>query len=237
MPEPLRMPMIVTATAQEAAGRAATVLANHIVGARASRGRALVAVSGGSTPWVMLDDLATRALPWKDLHIVQVDERMAPDGDPDRNLTHLRKCLGGVAAQIHPIDAGNDDPEAAATAYAAELAALARARPPLPPVLDLVHLGLGEDGHTASLVPGDPVLEVVDVGVAATGVYGGHRRVTLTYPVLAAARRVLWLATGEGKAAMVARLVAGDRTIPAGRVSSARALLVVDEAAASALAR
>jgi 6-phosphogluconolactonase/glucosamine-6-phosphate isomerase/deaminase len=156
------------------------------------------------------------------------------------------------------MEVGDGDPTAAARAYERELAVLAGGLAPgnglvetgsdgsvgvgrratvAMPVLDLVHLGLGEDGHTASLVPGDPVLDVRDRSVAATEEYKGHRRVTLTYPVLAAARRILWLATGEGKAEMVARLMAGDESVPAGSVPSARALLVVDEAAAHLLPR
>lgn len=253
-----RMPVIVTKDATAAAARAATVLANHIVAAQGARGRAVVAVSGGSTPWSMLRNLAGRALPWSAVHVVQVDERVAPDGDPDRNLTHLRECLAHVAATIHAMRVGSGEPEAAAQAYEQELAALygrsagpsGRAQPGGPdgdttgrlvpvemPVLDLVHLGLGEDGHTASLVPGDPVLLVRDHSVGVTEVYSGHRRVTLTYPVLAAARRVLWLATGEAKAEMVARLMAGDESVPAGSVPAARALLVADEAAAHLLPR
>lgn len=240
---PDRMPMIVTKDAAGAARRAAMVMANHIVGAHGARGRALVAVSGGATPWVMLADLASRTLPWGRVHVVQVDERVAPDGDPDRNLTHLYACLAGTGTTIHAMDVGSGDAERAAMAYARELAELtspthrSQSVTTRMPVLDLVHLGLGEDGHTASLVPGDAVLDVRETSVAATRPYNGHRRVTLTYPVLAAARRVLWLATGEAKAEMVARLVAGDPSIPAGSVRSDRALLVVDEAAAHLLLR
>jgi 6-phosphogluconolactonase/glucosamine-6-phosphate isomerase/deaminase len=99
----------------------------------------------------------------------------------------------------------------------------------VPPVLDLVHLGLGPDGHTASLVPGDPVLDVADRDVALTGLYQGRRRMTLTYPMLDRARRVLWLATGSDKAAMIDRLMAGDKSIPAGRVSSDRAIVLASK--------
>ena len=101
-----------------------------------------------------------------------------------------------------------------------------------PPVLDLVHLGLGPDGHTASLVPGDAVLDVTDADVALTGVYQGRRRMTLTYPILNRSRRILWLVTGSEKAGMLVRLRDGDLSIPAGRVRRDQALVLADRAAA-----
>jgi 6-phosphogluconolactonase len=121
------------------------------------------------------------------------------------------------------------DLEAAAAQYALTLREIAGS----PPVLDLAHLGLGPDGHTASLVPGDPVLDVTDADVAVTGrAYQGRRRMTLTYPMLNRSRRILWLVTGSEKVDMLARLRAGDRSIPAGRVSQDRALVLADRAAA-----
>src|SRR5205823_3468838 len=120
----------------------------------------------------------------------------------------------------------SDDLDGAAARYAATLMTAAGA----PPTLDLVHLGLGADGHTASLVPGDPVLEITDRDVAVTGVYRGRRRLTLTYPVLDRARRILWLVAGADKAPMLRRLRDGDSTIPAGRVRSDRAVVVADAA-------
>jgi 6-phosphogluconolactonase len=120
------------------------------------------------------------------------------------------------------------DLEAAAKEYAKVLAKIAGA----PPVLDLVHLGLGPDGHTASLVPGDAVLQVNDADVAVTGIYQGRRRMTLTYPVINRSRRVLWLVTGSEKAEMLVRLRNGDPSIPAGRVDQQRALVLADRAAA-----
>src|SRR5262249_33831094 len=172
-------------------------------------------------------------VPWDSVHVVQVDERVAPAGDPDRNLAHLRESLLVHAPlgpeQIHAMPVESPDLEAAAADYAKRLATLAGS----PPVIDLAHLGLGPDGHTASLVPGDPVLDVADRDVALTGgVYQGRRRMTLTYPVLDRARRVLWLVTGSEKVGMLERLLAGDRSIPAGRVRREHALVLADGAAA-----
>jgi 6-phosphogluconolactonase len=183
---------------------------------------------------MMLRALADRDLPWARVHVLQVDERVAPAGHADRNLTHLRASLLAHAPlreeQVHAMPVELADPADAAVRYAGTLRALAGA----PVVLDLVHLGLGADGHTASLLPGDPALEEADAEVAATGVYQGRRRLTLTYPVLDRARRVLWVVTGGDKAAMLARLCAGDAAIPAGRVRQERALVLADRAAATA---
>src|SRR5262249_11254149 len=164
--------------------------------------------------------------------VVEVDERIAPSGDPDRNLTHLRESLLGQPhlrlLQIHAMPVEAPDLEMAAARYAMTLQQIAGS----PPVLDLVHLGLGPDGHTASLIPGDPVLDVDDADVALTGVYQGRRRMTLTYPILNRSRKVLWLVTGVDKAEMAGRLYAGDTSIPAGRIHSDRALVLADRAAA-----
>jgi 6-phosphogluconolactonase len=191
-----------------------------------------MAVSGGHTPWVMLRDLAEDEVQWSNVHLVQVDERVAPAGHPDRNLTHLQESLLDRAPlppdQAYAMPVESPDLEAAAKQYAASLAKFAGS----PPVLDLVHLGLGPDGHTASLVPGDAVLEVKDADVAVTGIYQGRRRLTLTYPILNRARRVLWLVTGADKAGMLVRLKEGDSSIPAGRVNQENALLLADRAAA-----
>jgi 6-phosphogluconolactonase len=181
----------------------------------------------------MLRALAEDEIPWSRVHLFQVDERVAPAGHADRNWTHVRECLGRVespAGHLHPMPVEEADLEAAAARYARELAAMAGE----PPVLDLVHLGLGPDGHTASLVPGDPVLEVADANVATSGIYQGRRRMTLTFPALDRSRRVLWLATGGEKTAMLARLRAGDASIPAGRVRRERAIVIADRAAAGA---
>ena len=217
------------------ARKAAALIAEEARAATRARGRFVIAVSGGRTPWVMLRALADQDLPWDAVHVAQVDERIAPEGDPDRNLTHLRESLLAHAplppAQIHAMPVESPELEAAASQYALTLREIAGA----PPTLDVCHLGLGPDGHTASLVPGDPVLDVTDSDVAPTGVYQGRRRMTLTYPMLDRSRRVLWLVTGAEKARPLARLLAGDRSIPAGRVSQNHALVLADRAAAQRL--
>ena len=221
--------------ADAVADEAAAIIATDARIAVAARGRFIMAVSGGRTPWVMLRALADKELPWDGVHVLQVDERVAPAGDPDRNLTHLHESLLQHAPlrpeQIHAMPVESEDLQAAVTSYAATLRDVAGS----PGVLDLVHLGLGPDGHTASLVPGDPVLDVKDGAVALTGPYQGRRRMTLTYPVLNHARRVLWVVTGDEKAEMLVRLRDGDRWIPAGRVRQDYALVLADRAAAARL--
>jgi 6-phosphogluconolactonase len=184
----------------------------------------------------MLRALAREKVPWESVYVVQVDERVAPAGDPDRNLTHLRESLLEHAPlqpdHIYAMPVELPDLKAAATQYALALQDVAGS----PAVLDLVHLGLGPDGHTASLVPGDAVLEITDADVAVTGAYQERRRMTLTYPILNRSRRVLWLVTGSEKPGMLVRLHGGDRSIPAGRVRRDRALVLADRAAADQLA-
>jgi 6-phosphogluconolactonase len=201
----------------------------------AARGRFVVAFSGGHTPWRMLRALAAEPLRWTDVHVVQVDERVAPAHDPDRNLTHLRESLLAHCPlrpdQIHAMPVESADLDAASGRYAVTLGEIAGS----PAVLDLAHLGLGPDGHTASLVAGDPVLEVTDADVALTGLYQGRRRMTLTYPVLNRSRRILWLVTGRDKAGMLTRLSEGDQSIPAGRISQHQAFVLADHDAAARL--
>lgn len=225
----------ILADADAVAREAAGVIAAEARAAVAARGRFIVAVSGGQTPWLMLRALAGEDVPWAGVHVVQVDERIAPAGDPDRNLTHLRESLLEHAPlppeHIHAMPVEEADLEAAARSYARTLEKMAGT----PPVLDLVHLGLGPDGHTASLVPNDPVLNVVDRDVALTGVYMKRRRMTLTYPMLNRSRRILWLVTGAEKVAMLPRLRAADASIPAGRVRQDHALVLADRAAAERL--
>jgi 6-phosphogluconolactonase len=204
------------------ARRGAAVVAEAAAAATADHGRFTFAVSGGHTPWAMFAELPA-TLAWDGVSIFQVDERVAPEGDPDRNLTHLLASLPpGAGADVQAMPVGADDLEAAAADYAASL----------PDAFDLVHLGLGPDGHTASLVPGDPVLAATDRDVAVTGVYQGRQRMTLTYPALNRARRILWLVTGEDKIDALRRLRDGNPSIPAGRVSREQALVVADAAAA-----
>jgi 6-phosphogluconolactonase len=212
--------------------RAARVVAAAARDAVGARGRFLLATSGGATPWRMLRLLAEEGVPWAGVHLFQVDERVAPAGHPDRSLTHLTASLLDhaplPAAQVHAMPVEEADLASAAARYAAELHAVGGT----PAVLDLVHLGLGADGHTASLVPGDPALEVAGADVAVTGAYRGRRRMTLTYPALDRARLVLWVVTGAEKGEALARLRRGDRAIPAGRVRSDRAVVLADVAAA-----
>ena len=214
---------------------AASLIAEEARKAVAARGRFVMAVSGGKTPWQMLRDLANEEVPWASVHIVQVDERIAPAGDPDRNLTHLRESLLSHAPippeQIHAMPVESADPERGCLDYTGLLNSLCGA----PPVLDLVHLGLGPDGHTASLIPGDSVCQVIDREVALTGVYQNRRRMTLTYPVINRARAILWVVTGGEKAPMVPRLLAGDPGIPSGPIAQQNATLLLDAPAAAGI--
>jgi 6-phosphogluconolactonase len=229
------MKIEVLANTESVAQRAAAILAEKARASVAAHGRFIVAVSGGHTPWLMLRALAGQEVPWEGVHVVQVDERVAPAGHPDRNFTHLRESLLEHSPlspeQIYAMPVESPDLEAAANRYALTLRELAGS----PPVLDLAHLGLGPDGHTASLVPGDPLLDVADRDVVLTGDYGGRRRMTLTFPILNRSRSILWLVTGSEKAGMLVRLRDGDMSIPAGRICRDQALLLADSAAAGRL--
>lgn len=211
------------ADAADAAARAAARIAAAARAAAADRGGFAIALSGGRTPWLMCARLADHEVPWERGALFQVDERAAPDGDADRNLTHLRESLPAAAVErLRPMPVEEADLDSAARAYEAEL----------PERFDLVHLGLGADGHTASLVPGDAVLGEAARLVAPTATaYQGHRRLTLTYPALARARAVLWLVTGAEKRPALRALRAGDESIPAARVRAASATLIADQAA------
>lgn len=212
---------VPVADADALAVEAASYVAGQARSAVAARGRFIFAVSGGHTPWAMFAALAKEDMPWADVELFQVDERVAPDGDSSRNLTNLRESIGDAPATVYPMPVNDSDLDAAAARYA-DL---------LPDRFDLVHLGLGPDGHTASLVPGDPVLSVTGALVALTQPYQGQRRMTLTYPALARADQLLWLIAGADKREPLARLLAGDTSIPAGRVQAARSLVLADEAA------
>src|SRR5216683_1488226 len=232
----IAMKIEILADADMVARKAAAIIAAEARDVVVARGQFVVALSGGRTPWLMLRALAGEKVPWEQLHIVQVDERVAPAGHADRNLTHLRESLLTRVPlrpeQIHAMPVEAPDLEAAAKDYSRTLLEFAGS----PPVLDLVHLGLGPDGHTASLVPGDPVLNVNDADVAMTGVYQGRRRMTLTYPVINRARQILWLVTGNEKVGALLRLRQADPSIPAGRILQDRAVIFADRAAASDLA-
>jgi 6-phosphogluconolactonase len=212
------------ADAEAAALAGADLIAAAAWDAIGQTGRFSFAISGGKTPWPMFARLGEMDLDWDHIDVFQVDERVTPDGDPDRNLTHISANLPDLALErLRPMPVTEEDLDAAAMRYEAGL----------PKPLDLVHLGIGPDGHTASLVPGDPVLEVTDRLVALTGgEYQGRRRMTLTYPALAEARRVFWLVAGEDTRDALAKLLAGDPSIPAGRVAAADATVLADQAAA-----
>jgi 6-phosphogluconolactonase len=218
------MPLEVETLPDEraAAERGAEVIAAAAAESVAERGRFTLAVSGGRNPWTMFAALYGR-MPWEQVTIFQVDERVAPDGDDDRNLTHLLRSLpSGGAADVRAMPVTAHDLEEAAASYAGAL----------PDRFDLVHLGLGPDGHTASLIPGDAVLDVSDRDVAVTGEYQGRRRMTLTYPAINRARQILWLVTGADKVDALGRLREGDVSIPGGRIATDDALVVADVAAA-----
>jgi 6-phosphogluconolactonase len=229
------MKIEVYADDERVARSAAAVIAAEARISVALRGRFIMAISGGHTPWLMLRALADEQLPWQNVHVVQVDERAAPMADPDRNLKHLRESLLDHAPlpanHIYAMPVEAADLDHAAGEYALTLGEVAGR----PPVLDLVHLGLGPDGHTASLVPGDRVLDITEADVAATGRYQGRRRMTLTFPAINRARRILWLVTGGDKAGALARLREGHRSIPASRVNRDRASILADRAAAEQL--
>jgi len=217
-------------------GAVATLAAERIAQvareAVTERGRCALAFSGGTTPWRALNALAGEDVPWERVHLFQVDERVGLFDDPERNYSHMKEALiDRIAippANIHPMPVEEDDLVEGARRYEAILRQFAGT----PPVLDLVQLGLGEDGHTASLFPEDAALQVIEADVAVSGIHKGRRRMTLTFPAIDRAGCILWLVTGAGKAAALERLRAGDRSIPAGRVRSDRAVLLVDMSAA-----
>ncbi|HEX3359595.1 MAG TPA: 6-phosphogluconolactonase [Solirubrobacterales bacterium] len=207
-----------------AARRAAELIAAAGQRAVADHGSFSFAMSGGRSPWAMLAILGDlEEMPWAETELFQVDERIASPGSEDRNLTHMVLGLSmDHQSALRPMPVTNHDLDAAAHEYDTSL----------PERLDLVHLGLGPDGHTASLVPGDPVLDVDDRRVAVTtNEYQGHRRMTLTYPALDEAREIIWLVTGEEKRDPLRKLLAADPSIPAGRVRNDSMFIVADSAA------
>src|SRR3954451_24895084 len=208
-----------------ASRRAAELIAAAGAEAAAERGRFVIAMSGGRSPWAMLAILGElEQMPWDRTELFQVDERVAAPGDEARNLTHMVLGLSmDHQATLRPMPVTQRDLDDAAREYEAAL----------PGRFDLVHLGLGPDGHTASLVPGDPVLDVADRRVAITETaYQEHRRMTLTYLTLGDPRRIVWLVTGADKREPLQKLLAGDESVPAGRVHNNEMIVVADEAAA-----
>ena len=228
------MDLLIYPDAEMVAQQAAALIVQESRNAIAARGQFTLALSGGSTPWRMLALLVQSDFKWEQVQIFQVDERVAPLGDAERNWTHLtealRPCWNRIAPQAHPMPVDNVNLQAAAADYATTLTQYADQ----PPVLDLVHLGLGADGHTASLVPGDPLLSVTDRDVAVTLPYQNHVRMTLTLPVLNRARRRLWVVTGAQKREALNRLLQSDPAIPAGQVRAAAATILADRDAVGA---
>ena len=220
-----------TGSTDELAVRCADWIAERLQRALADRPTASLAVSGGNSPTPLFQELAVRGVTWDRVHIFQVDERLAPNGSGARNATQLQDVLLGPlhhpSAMTHLVDAGADRPyRDIARDYEAELRRFTGG------VLDVVHLGLGDDGHTASLVPGDRLLGEATRLVGSTGLYNGNHRVSQTYPTLAMARHIAWFAVGAGKAPMVKRLRASDPSIPAGRVFGRDEMIFADMAAA-----
>jgi len=224
------MQVEIFANLEAVSKRAAAIVAADAREAVAARGTYNVAFSGGHGPWVMMRELANEDVPWDKVQVFQIDERVAPAGDPDRNFTHIRESLLSHAPlrpeQVHAMPVEFRDLEAAAGQYAQTLREYCGATP----LLDLAHLGLGPDGHTASLVPGDPVLNVTDRDVAITGVYQGRQRMTLTYPMINRSRKILWLVTGADKVDALRKLRAGDTSIPGGRIAQENATLLAEQA-------
>ena len=225
------MRMVVLPDPGAVAIRAAERIARVAREAVGGRGRCALAFSGGATPWRAFRTLSKEDVPWDRVHLFQVDERVAPSADPDRNFFRLKEALidhiAIPSANVHPMPVEEEGLDEGARRYESILRQIAGT----PPVLDLVQLGLGEDGHTASLFPGDAALQVIDADVAVSGPHKGRRRMTLTYPAIDRSRCILWLVTGAGKAVPLERLLAGDRSIPAGCVRSDRAILLADMAA------
>jgi 6-phosphogluconolactonase len=197
-----------------------------------ARSRFVMALSGGQTPWKMLQILGSEDIPWKAVHIFQVDERLAPAGHRERNFTYLQESMldhtDVLPEQIYAMPVDHKDLETMAGNYIQTLQRIAGN----PPVLDLIHLGMGKDGHTASLVPGDPVLKMMDTDVALTGLYQGRQRLTMTYPFINRARRILWVITGREKSEMFNRLREADESIPAGCVCRTKTIVITDKEAA-----
>lgn len=219
-------------SANEVAKEAANYIADRIRESLTKKGFFTMAISGGRTPWEMIKELANEDLEWEKVFLFQVDERMAPDGHPDRNLTQLFNSIQGTKLMtrlnIFPMHVIAEDLDQACQEYADSIQRITETGK-----LDLIHLGIGTDGHTASLIPGDEVLEVQDKSIALTShPYQGRNRMTLTYPLINEAEKILWVVTGEEKAEMLERLLQKDPSIPAGKINQTHAILLTEESAA-----
>jgi len=219
-------------SATEVAKEAAIFIADRIRENIHKKGFFTFAISGGRTPWEMIKELAKEDLPWEKVYLFQVDERIAPDAHPDRNLTQLFKAIEGtklvLRLNIFPMRVNAEDLNEACEEYESHINRMTENGK-----LDLIHLGLGTDGHTASLVPYDSVLEINDKGVAMTRIeYQERKRMTLTYPLINQAEKILWVVTGEEKAEMLDRLLHQDPSIPAGRIDQHHAIVFTEESAA-----
>lgn len=225
------MELQIRPDADSASAAAADFVAEQVRASIVDRGGASLALSGGKAPVRMFEELAKCDLLWEAIHLLQVDERVAPDGHPDRNVTGIRDhLLANVtipAANFHPMPVGIANLFDAAERYERVLRRVCGT----PPVIDVVHLGLGGDGHTASLVPGDPALDVEGAEVTPTGEYRGRVRLTLTVPAIRRARCIVWLVTGAGKVDALAALL-GGADVPAAAIGRDDAVIFADEAAA-----
>lgn len=215
-------------SAEEVAEQAAIHIAQSARKAIFDHGRFTMAISGGRTPWQMLKRLTKEKLSWEKIFIFQVDERIAPDSHPDRNLTQLFKTLEGsgliTRINIFHMHVTAEHLEEACEEYAKTIKEITETGQ-----LDLIHLGMGTDGHTASLIPSDPVCNVMDKDVALTeNPYQGRIRMTLTLPLINRSKEILWVITGEEKQEMFDRLLSGDQSIPAGTISSQQAVVFTD---------
>jgi 6-phosphogluconolactonase len=213
---------------EAAAARGAALIAGQLRAAVAERGVATFAVSRGA---FLFERLADERVPWERIHLFQVDERVAPDGDSSRNATQIRSALGAQVERhperFHWMPVTAADLTAGARQYEAALICAVGS----PPVLDAVHLGLGVDGHTASIFASDADDERHDVAV--TPAHDGRRRMTLTMPLINRARSILWLVTGPDKAPALAHLLSGNPDLVATRIARHSAVIVADATAAA----
>jgi len=225
------MKTVIFPKAADVASASADYLAEQITATLGTKATFSMAISGGRTPWEMLRHLAQAELPWERVHLFQVDERIAPEGHADRNLTQLLQAIAGteMATRLHsyPMPVNEANLVLAAQQYADTLWQITGDG-----CLDLIHLGLGTDGHTASLIPGDPVCAEQQLDIACTTYpYQERLRMTMTYPLLNRAKKLLWIVTGSEKREMLQQLLKQNHNIPAGKVAQTAAVGYVDQAA------